>query len=345
LSKQRGQKFFGMEYPQGAAEAGAAQCLLLPALPSMEKVADSECEAERAGGEKNFRLGSGHKLAVYEHDGTASGNGNEEFDKELEQGFSIGDDFELSIGFKQEWQQNKGESFDQIWVTSTYCAVYTVLFHPGKIPKVQGFKYTNWKHVYEGKRFPNNFISNEKSSFTLGASGAMPGLGIFDQTLSAEGTLAFDRPHVSMKTRASGRFQIQWTIGKSWCQTYQSGYAGALAEVEFYLGAATEIGPDGVALEAYTGLGGALGGFGSSSIWEGTCDCEPGLTETCELIIGGVVNGQLTFRISELGCGRTPKLDIFVDVSVEVKVLGFGLEKEAKFELVKGKQIGGAWTC
>ena len=55
---------FGMEYPQGYDTPGNAQCLVLGALPSMVKVADSECEGE--GLFKGKRLGGPNRLAVYQ---------------------------------------------------------------------------------------------------------------------------------------------------------------------------------------------------------------------------------------------------------------------------------------
>merc|ERR1711935_275127 len=54
---------FGMEYPQGAGQAGLAQCLPLSTVPpAMAQVADAECEVETYNG---FRLGGGSRLAVY----------------------------------------------------------------------------------------------------------------------------------------------------------------------------------------------------------------------------------------------------------------------------------------
>jgi len=61
-----GKRFFGMEYPQGSSTPGRAQCLILDneaQYSAMERMADSECEAEGLVGGK--RLGSGHRLAVY----------------------------------------------------------------------------------------------------------------------------------------------------------------------------------------------------------------------------------------------------------------------------------------
>ena len=53
-----------MEYRQGSAPAGLAQCLPLSTVPpAMTQVADAECEVETYNG---FRLGSGNRLAVYQ---------------------------------------------------------------------------------------------------------------------------------------------------------------------------------------------------------------------------------------------------------------------------------------
>ena len=62
LAQAQGNTFFGLEFPQGYNTAGNAQCLPLGAIPSMQTVADSDCEAEVFNG---TRLGSGHRLAVY----------------------------------------------------------------------------------------------------------------------------------------------------------------------------------------------------------------------------------------------------------------------------------------
>ena len=55
--------YWGMEYPQGSPEPNEAQCLVLDGLPSMEKVADSECEHELDL--SGNRLGTDYRLAVY----------------------------------------------------------------------------------------------------------------------------------------------------------------------------------------------------------------------------------------------------------------------------------------
>jgi len=54
--------YFGMEYPQGFADEGVAQCLALDGVPDMVKVDDSECEVEVYEGK---RLGNAYRLAVY----------------------------------------------------------------------------------------------------------------------------------------------------------------------------------------------------------------------------------------------------------------------------------------
>jgi len=56
--------YFGMEWPQGYHTPGNAQCLSLSALPSMNRVADSDCEFELDASGR--RLGSGYRLAVYQ---------------------------------------------------------------------------------------------------------------------------------------------------------------------------------------------------------------------------------------------------------------------------------------
>ena len=54
---------FGMEYPQGFAQAGLAQCVTLSTVPpALTRVADAECEVETYNG---FRLGGAIRLAVY----------------------------------------------------------------------------------------------------------------------------------------------------------------------------------------------------------------------------------------------------------------------------------------
>lgn len=52
-----------MEYPQVSATAGIAQCLVLPGLPKMKQVKDSDClvEKDNAGN----ALGGSYRLAVY----------------------------------------------------------------------------------------------------------------------------------------------------------------------------------------------------------------------------------------------------------------------------------------
>merc|ERR1711963_922000 len=55
--------FFGMEWPQGSATAGEAQCLSLQALPVMNSRPDWECEAELDSSGR--RLGGSYRLAVY----------------------------------------------------------------------------------------------------------------------------------------------------------------------------------------------------------------------------------------------------------------------------------------
>lgn len=64
---KRNISIFGMEWPQGNQRTGAAQCLLLDSASkytAMQRVADSECEAE--GLHEGKRLGSAHRLAVYQ---------------------------------------------------------------------------------------------------------------------------------------------------------------------------------------------------------------------------------------------------------------------------------------
>ena len=62
------QAFFGMEYPEDAVTAGGpaghAQCLVMGNLPTQERVADAECDAEGQGTHGN-RLGSEYRVAVY----------------------------------------------------------------------------------------------------------------------------------------------------------------------------------------------------------------------------------------------------------------------------------------
>ena len=54
---------FGMEYPQGYAQPGSAQCLPLSTVPpAMTQVADADCEYEKYNG---LRLGGSIRLAVY----------------------------------------------------------------------------------------------------------------------------------------------------------------------------------------------------------------------------------------------------------------------------------------
>merc|ERR550534_1554347 len=55
---------FGMEYPQGYATVGHAQCVVLDGIPTkLELAPDSDCKSEldNAGN----RLGGGYRLAVY----------------------------------------------------------------------------------------------------------------------------------------------------------------------------------------------------------------------------------------------------------------------------------------
>ena len=78
LAQAQGKTFFALEYPQGYTTAGNAECLPLGAVPSMQKVADSECEAE--GMFNGKRLGSDNRLAVYrgagEHPGSQTLSSN-----------------------------------------------------------------------------------------------------------------------------------------------------------------------------------------------------------------------------------------------------------------------------
>jgi len=62
-AKAAGKPYFGMEYPQGFATPGHAECLLLDAVPQQSKTADSECAREKdiAGN----LLGDANRLAVY----------------------------------------------------------------------------------------------------------------------------------------------------------------------------------------------------------------------------------------------------------------------------------------
>lgn len=55
--------FFGMEHPQGSSDPNEAECLRLSGVPSMEKIADSECAAEVDAAGR--RLGNGYTIAVY----------------------------------------------------------------------------------------------------------------------------------------------------------------------------------------------------------------------------------------------------------------------------------------
>jgi len=57
-------EYFGMEWPQGYHTLGNAQCLSLSGVPSMNRVADSDCEFELDASGR--RLGSGFRLAVYQ---------------------------------------------------------------------------------------------------------------------------------------------------------------------------------------------------------------------------------------------------------------------------------------
>jgi len=56
--------FFGMEHPQPASQPNEAQCLPLPGLPSMTKIADYECGAQKVDS-AGRRLGGFDILAVY----------------------------------------------------------------------------------------------------------------------------------------------------------------------------------------------------------------------------------------------------------------------------------------
>eukprot|EP00808_Paulinella_micropora_P009603 g9125.t1 len=56
-------EFFGMEYPEGYATVGNAECLPLSGLPNMTKMPDAECEVERNA--QGHRLGGAYRLAVY----------------------------------------------------------------------------------------------------------------------------------------------------------------------------------------------------------------------------------------------------------------------------------------
>ena len=53
-----------MEYPQGSSVEGESACLLLNGVPSLTKVADSECENELDS--FGNRLGDAVRLAVYQ---------------------------------------------------------------------------------------------------------------------------------------------------------------------------------------------------------------------------------------------------------------------------------------
>ena len=92
-------------------------------------------------------------------------------------------------------------------------------------------------------------------------------------------------------------------------------------------------------------MGGVLGAFKSNRYFYGTCDCIAGLPDSCQLAYGGYANGQLTFRMRNIGCGRTPLLDIYVDVQVKISISRFAVNYGDKFQLVKGQQVGSQWNC
>lgn len=64
-ARDSGNKYFGMEWPQGTDQEGAAQCGTFPSLPSAEYLQKDDEKCAKEYDKNGFRLGNGNLLAVY----------------------------------------------------------------------------------------------------------------------------------------------------------------------------------------------------------------------------------------------------------------------------------------
>ena len=158
--------------------------------------------------------------------------------------------FAVKFLLRTDFQRNAGATFGQWWLEQKFCLEYELIFEKNRrLPKMQNQRRVGhwWKWDYI--RINRGALSNEKFTAGLTVQGTVPLAidgGYLDQTLEASGQLSYARPHPLRKRSISGRIGIKWTVGKSYCKTYFRQFFGTEATLEFYLGAATEIGPNGV---------------------------------------------------------------------------------------------------
>lgn len=254
--------------------------------------------------------------------------------------------FAMKFKLQREWQENAENPFYQYWLEQKYCIEYDLVLSKNS-PRMDNKRRVDYSGKYDLLVVRTGDTVNEKFSAGLTVSGTVPLAidgGYLDQTLEASGTLMYSRPHSQKKRSISGRLELKWSVGKSKCKVWAGGMFGAQASIEFYLGAATEVGPNGVTVEAFSGVEVVLGGFRSNRVWP-TCKCIVGLQNSCKLLFGLTGSGEIKLRLRNIGCQRTPIMDIGLALKASIKVGKYGVDYSNRLDVWKDTYIGNKWNC
>ena len=63
------------------------------------------------------------------------------------------------------------------------------------------------------------------------------------------------------------------------------------------------------------------------------------------MVVGGLLEGELIIRLRDIGCLKTPKLDVGADVKLEAKIGRFGISFQKDIMPINGKPVGSQWIC
>jgi len=188
-------------------------------------------------------------------------------------------------------------------------------------------------------------VTSKSVTSTLAVTGLSRTLSAsaFSQRLTASGSLTLTSIDFG-KPKVSGRLQIEYAIGRHFCQTISGGGGGGKFIVEAFVGGGTTITPNDISLDIYGGLRGDIGGFYS---YRGRCSCSdnPPLSR-CNRGIGGDVEGKVYVKFYNMGCRKQTKVDLGAAFTISIGLAGiysFRFEKDWKF--VDGKNVGRKWNC
>ena len=100
-------------------------------------------------------------------------------------------------------------------------------------------------------------------------------------------------------------------------------------------------------LEAFSGVNIVLGAFRSKRTWrpKGTCNCGRGLPDSCKLAFGLHGTGEIKLRLRNIGCQRTPIMDIGLDLKAHIGIGGYKVKYNKHFTVWQDTAIGSRWNC